>query len=90
MTANPLGTPIAINPDIDRDPWTDLDRDTPHGHLDRIGLLRHGTTGGRASVGLVIRLDDGTHVIAETTWRLLQTAVRALAAGPVGREEPSE
>lgn len=83
-------TPIRITPDIERAPWDDLTRDTPHGRVARVGLLRNGTSEGRASAAVVIELDDGSHVIAETTWRLLRLAVRALAAGPVGSEETDD
>lgn len=80
--------PLTITTDLDASPWTDLQSDDPNvGMLTRIGLLRHGTQEGRATVGLVVTLDDGTQVLAQTTWRLLFGAVHALAAGPVGREE---
>ncbi|OHV46634.1 hypothetical protein BBK14_01945 [Parafrankia soli] len=82
-------TGLSIVPDLDRAPWTDLTNPTP-AQLTRIGLLRNGATTGRASVGLVLELEDGTQVIAQTTWRLLHTAVRALAAGPVGSEETQD
>lgn len=78
---------LQITPDVERAPWTDIEPGAPGGTLERIGLLRNGTGEGRASVGLVIQLEDGTHVVAQTTWRLLHNAVRALAAGPVGSEE---
>lgn len=81
---------LHITPDVDRAPWTDIEPDALAGDLVRIGLLRNGTTEGRASVGLVVQLPDGTHVIAQTTWRLLHNAVRALAAGPVGSEETQD
>jgi hypothetical protein len=60
------------------------------GQLTDIGLLRHGTGGGRASVSMLVTLPDGTQVFAETTWRLLKTAVRALAASPIAAEEVGE
>ncbi|EFC79179.1 hypothetical protein [Parafrankia sp. EUN1f] len=82
-------TGLRIVPDIERAPWTDL-TDAKDGRLTRIGLQRNGTTEGRATVGIVVQLDDGTHVIARTTWRLLQAAVRGLAAGPVGSEETQD
>ena len=82
-------THLQITPDIDRAPWFDLEPEH-EGTLERIGLLRNGTHEGRASVGLVIQLEDGTHVIAQTTWRLLHNAVRALAAGPIGSEETQD
>lgn len=57
------------------------------GHLTDIGLLRHGTSGGRASVSMLVTLPDGRQVFAETTWRLLKTAVHALAHSPIAAEE---
>lgn len=77
--------------DLEQTPWTDLRPATLlHGGLTGIGLLRHGTSEGRASVALRIRLDDGRTVIAETTWRLFHTAARALAVSPVIAEEVSD
>ncbi|MEX5637433.1 hypothetical protein [Parafrankia sp. FMc2] len=84
-----MSTHLAITPDVERDPWTDITNPTP-GQLTRIGLLRRGTTDGRASAALVVELPDGTQAIAQTTWRVLQAAVRALAAGPVGSEETQD
>lgn len=85
----PVGlTPLDIRPDIAAHPWDDVDpKALAHGTLVRVGLLRHGTTEGRASVALMVKLDDGRTVIAETTWRLFHTAARALAASPVAAEE---
>lgn len=81
-------TPLDVRTDIERAPYTELDpKATLHGQLVSIGLLRNGTTKGRASVALVVRLDDGRHVIAETTWRLFNTAAQALAASPTIAEE---
>lgn len=79
--------PITITPDIERAPWTDIPQDTALGTLERIGLLRNGTKQGRATIGMIIRLPDGTAVVAETTWRLFNAASRALAASPVAAEE---
>jgi len=84
------GTPLDVRPDVAQAPYTELDPEaTLHGQLVSIGLLRNGTTEGRASVALVARLDDGRYVIAETTWRLFNTASRALAASPAVAEETS-
>jgi hypothetical protein len=84
-------TPLTITPDIERAPWTDLDPEAvTEGTLERIGLLRNGTAQGRATVALVVKLDDGSHAVVETTWRLLRAAVRALSAGPVGSEETDD
>jgi hypothetical protein len=79
--------PLTVTPDIERAPWTDIPQTAAQGRLERIGLLRNGTQQGRATVGLVIRLPDGTAVVAETTWRLFTVASRALAASPVAAEE---
>lgn len=57
--------------------------------LVQIGLLRNATAKGRAGVLLRIDLPDGRTVIAQTTWRLLHNAVKALAASPVASEETS-
>lgn len=80
--------PLTITPDIDRAPWNDLDEATTlDGKLERIGLLRNGTVQGRATIGIVVRLPDGTAVVGQTTWRLFNAAARALAASPVAAEE---
>ena len=82
------GTPLDVRPDVAQSPYTELDpKDLLHGQLVSIGLLRNGTTEGRASVALVVRLDDGRMVMAETTWRLFNTAARALAVSPTIAEE---
>lgn len=80
-------TPLSVTPDVEQAPWSDLDPKMPHGRLERVGLLRHGTVNGKASVAVVILLDDGTRVVAETTWALFNAAARALAASPVASEE---
>jgi len=84
--------PLSVIPDIDQAgglPHVERDKliTETSAAVRSIGLLRHGTSEGRASVGLLIELPDGRQVIAETSWRLLSTAVRAMAAGPVGSEE---
>jgi hypothetical protein len=60
------------------------------GQLTAIGLLRHGTTGGKATVSMIVTLRDGRQVFAETTWALLKAAARALAATPIAAEEVDE
>lgn len=84
-------TEVQITPDVERAPWTDLAADQLlTGVWERVGLLRHGTTEGRASVAMVVRLPDGRPVIVETTWRLFWTTARALAASPVAAEEVAD
>lgn len=81
-------TPLQITPDIGQSPWADLRlREGDAGLLVRIGLLRHGTVDGTASVALLVELPDGRRVVAQTTWALLRTAYIALAASPVAAEE---
>jgi hypothetical protein len=81
-------TPLAVTPDVERAPWTDLRlRPGDDGALARIGLLRHATVQGKAGVAVVIDLPDGTQVIGQTTWALFRAAYAALAASPVAAEE---
>ena len=84
--------PLDIRPNMELNPWTDLSASVAAGAVERIGLLPQGTAAGRPSVALLIRLPDGTPVIAQTTWALLSSAMRALNASPVAeldrRENP--
>lgn len=81
-------TVLRVFADVEREPWTDVDPATVlHGLVERVGLLRHGTDGGRASVAVLIRLDDGRALVAETTYRLARAAARALGASPIAAEE---
>jgi hypothetical protein len=65
----------------------DADRMITHGDISAIGLLRHGTSKGKASVALVITTADGKQVLGQTTWALLRTAFAALNASPIVAEE---
>lgn len=59
--------------------WPDLDvAQALHGTLTAVSSLEQGTTGGRPTVALRIKLDDGREVVAETTVRLFQTIAGAL------------
>jgi hypothetical protein len=71
------------------DAWPDLKEafeagDIPGGLIERIAFLAKGTTGGKPSVMLLIRFkdDDGEELLltGETTFALLETAVRAYRA----------
>lgn len=79
--------PLIVTVNLDIDPWTDLPPDIPFGTIERIGLLPNGTKEGRATVALVVRLEDGSLVGAQTTLRLLNTATHALLASPVAQME---
>jgi hypothetical protein len=57
------------------------------GTVTDIGLLRHGTVSGKATVAVVVTLDGGNKIIGQTTWALLRTAFAGLAASPIVAEE---
>lgn len=82
------GLDVTIDPQTA--PWTDLDaRAIMHGTVERIAFLPQGTKRGRASVALLVRCDDGTVVVGETTYRLYAAAARAIAAAPSAQAEPT-
>jgi hypothetical protein len=88
------GQHVRVTVNLDLDPWTDL-RDNPRykpggavsPKVVRIGLLPNGTSGRRATVMILAEMPDGSLVPVETTWRLFNTAARALAASPVAQME---
>lgn len=81
-------THLDLRPDMDRAPWDHINHDTAlAGELESIGLLRNGTSQGRAVAALLVRLPDGRHVVVQTTWRLFTNAARALASSPIATEE---
>lgn len=57
------------------------------GTLTNIAPMRHGTHEGRAVVCMIVTLENGEQVWAQTTWRLFHTAHNALAASPIILEE---
>jgi hypothetical protein len=86
--------PLTITTNLEIDPWVDLlDAGLPHNpdgataRIERVGILPNATQQGRACVEFLIRLPDGTPVIAETTLRLFNVAARAVAATPVAQME---
>lgn len=67
-------TQLTVTPDIEAAPWSDLSHEMlkhnkggKSAEIERIGLLRHGTQQGNATVELLIRLPNGEVVVAETT-----------------------
>lgn len=69
-------------------PRTPVFNDRPiAARLTHIGLLRAGTDKGKASIAMRATLPDGTEVAIETTWALMQNAIRALQASPIGAPE---
>lgn len=80
----PLGTRLDVRPNMELNPWYDIPGGSyGQGIIERIGLLPNGTANGRPTVALLVRMADGSAVLAETTWALLSSAVRALDASPV-------
>lgn len=80
--------PLNITLNLDIDPWTDLqEAEVPFGNVVRIGVLPNGTQQGRATVALVIELEDGTLVGAQTTLRLFHMAAAAVLASPTAQME---
>ena len=78
---DPQGMTLAIDLQIEDGAWGPYLGPAPlHGQLTRIGVLPHGMSSGRPSAGLLVVLDDGRAVLAETSWRNLALAAVALIA----------
>lgn len=77
---------LSVHLDCEQD-RLDLAGLTASGMIKDIGLLRHGTENGKATVAITIELEDGSVVLGQTTWALLRTAYAALAASPIVAEE---
>lgn len=82
--------PIEIRPNLELTPWDDISRDTAVGSIERVGLLPNGTSSGHPAFAMVVRLEDGSPVVVQTTWALMSAALRALAASPVGERDRME
>lgn len=54
--------------------------DVQLGSIAQLAILDRGTTEGNPSVSFRIECDDGSIVVAQTTWRLLHNAVKAVEA----------
>jgi hypothetical protein len=73
-------TPLTINLEGD-DAWPELrDVDFGSGMATHVCVLPNGTSGGKPSVAIRGKLDDGAEVVLQTTWNLLYTAARAIEA----------
>lgn len=81
-------TPLDIHVDLERD-GLPIDRDllVGEGLITDVGLLRNATSSGKAAVVMLLTLNDGRQVLAQTTWALFHTAAKALAASPIASEE---
>ncbi len=73
-------TPLEINLNGD-DAWPELrDKDFGAGMVTHVCVLPDGTSGGKPSVAIRGKLEDGSEVVLQTTWNLLYTAARAIEA----------
>lgn len=76
-------------PDAEVKNGLDPDKPVVEAEFNGIGLLRHGTSEGKASVALFLKLPDGQQVLAQTTWGAFHTVAKALAVSPIAVEETS-
>jgi hypothetical protein len=60
--------------------FEDVRDEAQRGDAFRIAALNGGMTSGNLSIALGVRGDDGKVIVAETSWRLLHAAVRAIEA----------
>lgn len=84
---------LTLTTNLDLDPWTDLAGhvdESRFGTIERVGLLPNGTSTGRPTIVVLVRLPDGSIVTGETTWALWTSATRALAASPVAEFDRME
>lgn len=73
-------TPLSINLNGDN-AWPELRaKDFGSGMATHVAVLPSGTSGGKPSVAIRGRLDDGSEVVLQTTWNLLYSAARAIEA----------
>lgn len=71
-----MNTVITI--DVEKDPWTDLERlKAVRGDIERVGRLPRGMQSGKSSVAVMIRTDDGRHVIGEISLEHFKLAAAA-------------
>ena len=54
---------------------------------ERIAFLEHGTDSGQPSVMILLQLPNGDRIAAQTTYRLLETAVAGYQAYLEGKRE---
>lgn len=77
-------TPLSITMNLTETPWVDqADKLENLGTITRIGLLPGGMNSGDPAAALLIALPDGSVVAAQTSWRLLLMAVKAMDVSPV-------
>jgi hypothetical protein len=85
---------LQVTANLDLDPWNDdptiaeaAIRQQDDGLLERVGVLPNSMLSGRATVQLVVRLGDGTAVLAQTSLRNFLMAAAIVGACPVAQME---
>ena len=74
-------TPLVVDVEIRDGQWAEHLTDPPTmGRIVRVGCLPFGTSEGHPAFEMIVELPDGSRIAAETTWRLMRTAVKALEA----------
>lgn len=84
-------TPLDLRLNLDNAPW-DHAAGKVVGELtiESIGLMPEATAAGRAGVCFLLKANDGTYLVAQTTLRLFNAAARAIVASPIGSEDPDD
>jgi hypothetical protein len=73
-------TPLRIDLNGD-DAWPELrNKEFSSGMATHVAVLPNGTAGGKPSIAIRGKLDDGSEVVLQTTWNLFYTAARAIEA----------
>jgi len=72
---------LTVTADLLADPWADV-IDPPFGDVERIGLVP--VEGGAPSVALLVRTEDGQHVVAMLSLALYAKASTALLKARAG------
>lgn len=76
------GTTLGVDMSLEDGSWWPYLADSPvkSGAIDRVGVLPNATKNGAPGVQMLITLEDGTKVVAQTTWNAMSLAMVALIA----------
>lgn len=78
----PMSDTLTVTADLLADPWADI-IDPPFGDVERIGLVAPDDA--PPSVALLVRLEDGSHVVAMVSLALYAKASTALLKARAGK-----
>ena len=87
-----MPTELEISLDAEKYPWKNVGRISPQQGgatclIEKVGLLANATQQGRAGLAILVRMPDGTAVVAETSLRNAVAAVAALYTSEVFKAE---